>query len=1106
MKFERFLEIMNEPEIFDIYLNLGISYLHLDMYQSAKYYFFEAETWFNAAKHLFITRQTMDESNFLEITHNLFDKYSGPIEMEKSYMHKSTTLNINKFKSSVLMDETKIEGNEDVINKKIICIYYYEALIAYKLKNFEEAQLKLSNIWDYLNIKTISTNEFLCEYFELCGLLYNIFGKPQMALKCFQVYQEKSNHTEISLLNQAKLELGAGNYIQAWNLFNQLLLSYDSKENIDKFSNFKVLDVFGYLLYLSEIMKDKKEFAYYLQRTQDLWYKVSQTKEKNNGKLISDSVDWILRFGVYIQFFDEDHAITLKYVLNKIKETIDDYPQKDFSVYCYYNLGKAYYFTNTTNDALDCFTQGWQLIKDYLTINENVGFESHLTTYCAIDTFLWLSYMTGDEKYSEDLYVICDKLLRCVNPSKGFMIYFKTMRVKYFHKDKEDFDQYEGDLTEIDKLIAEDNEIDHYFKYYRPLSLFIEIKLLVLLRQDKSAQAKELIDKLLIDWLTYDRQQKYHDSKDIYLEDYNQVKRLEVKESYQFLCELSWLYEKIIFLFLKQSYIYNAKIILQKLKVNYDRKSLIEQNNVKRSSHTFILPSKECYIDLYSLLSTVSYQLDDSEDGFDYLILAYEYIEKIWYSQLQPERLIKVLLSLTFAMSQAYHIFGDYEKALEILETKRNIFEKQPNEVFNFYKTIQIFLKIRNFRFVEAENMINSLIKEFYYKYEKVKNRELFIKVLKLEIQVIEIQLETGRLDEGEKSLFEFMKKINGIYRDNSHQKTLLEKELEFKQNFQKVIAKYYDFLMDYEKTLSHLKKSYILCHNLYGKNSIFSLEINNLIVEVLIKLNKYSEAYEFFYEINESKNFKVKCLALSIRKKVESQVLIHVKRYEEALIAIDDSIKILGKRPFAEDVCTVSLKNDLFLILAETLFIKGKLLLILEQKVEGEKCFNEAYQLFEHKMQDVKYRHPLLIEILLVMITERMKRFKILDYINIIKGLQEFSPEEKIFFIDMFYDKKEERRMMNIFEKYNVEKNFEDLKEFLKMLQIEKLDIVINKDHSERKKYKNYLLNKQSEKEETKNMIKKAHFLSIGLYSNHKENPLLKESKEYYRNLNDII
>ena len=153
----------------------------------------------------------------------------------------SSSVNPSKNSKTLVSDQT-----EETINTQLITVLYYQAFCAYKIKDFDAAKGHLNEIWSMLNLEIIVNNEFLCKYFELCGLIHNFLGKYKLSSKYFQIYKEKVDQNERALFHQAKLELVAGNYIESCDYFTQLLLFYDSKENNNKISILELMETFGY--------------------------------------------------------------------------------------------------------------------------------------------------------------------------------------------------------------------------------------------------------------------------------------------------------------------------------------------------------------------------------------------------------------------------------------------------------------------------------------------------------------------------------------------------------------------------------------------------------------------------------------------------------------------------------------------------------------------------------------------------------------------------------------------------------------------------------------------------------------------------------------------
>lgn len=1114
LKFENFSTIMLDDEIFQIYFTLGICHLKLDLYKDAVKYFQKADSCLKGTRIENKSREDIiEEPLFFEKTLSLFEKST----FNQKYITLTSSTNPNKKKTSLILDEPK----EELLNSKLISVLYYKAYCSYKMKDFDASKSFLNEIWNILNFKIIVKSDFLCEYFELCGLLYNFLGKYKLSSKYFQIYEEKANQYQKQrvLFHQAKLELAAGNYIESCDYFTQLLLFYDSKEYNQNISNSELLETFGYLLQISELIKDSKEFFYILDRIQTLWSERTTENYQNSYKWISDVLDWILRFGAYFQFFSDEKLYFVKIMLFRVKEALENYPLKDFAIYSFYNLGKGFYYAGSHNDSLECFSEAWQLIKLFLL--KKYIFQTELTAYCCIDTVICLAILSKEKEYQENLSNYCDKIIANINPNKGFLIYYNTMKIKIIDGFKEDYGEFEQNLIEIERSLFLDLENDPYLKYFRSFSLFYETKLLLLLQEQKTQQAKEMIETLMKAWLLFDKT-NILERPGVLMDDYSQLKQISIEESYQFFCEVSWFYEKIAFKFIKFGYLHNAKILLLKIRESYFRKGLIETNLFTKSpnEYHFTLPNGEHYIDLYNLLSMICYQLDERNEGFEYLIKAYELLEKLWISELQPFRLEKKLINLSFSMSQSFHMQGNYENAFKILESKRVIFETKSWEIQHFYKTNVILLKIKNLQFQEAQENIDVLLKFYNVKYDRLKEFDLLIKILKLEIFLIEIKFEKGDLEGGEKDLLNLMRRINQIYQNNKIEKKILDDDLEFRSNFQKVIARYYTFIMNFDKSLFHLKKANMIAKIHYGKFSIFSLEFNNLIVENLISQDKILEALEIFQEFNQEKKIDLCGLAFVIRKKIKAKLCICSKKPEEALEELELCIQLLGERSLQymignlilkkeniiNDEKKITTKNTLFILLAEILLLKGKALISLDKKEEGEITLIKAFEVFEIRLQEIeKLRHPLIIEIILEIIAQRMKRFKIVEYFQIIKSLVGFLPEEKTLFIELLNENKTEIQMIKIFEKFGKNRDEDSLAEALRIILKQKYSNEEKKKISERKKYKNFLMNKKLEIDKTKEMIQKAYIMALGLYKNYKENKFLLESIKYYKMLNDI-
>jgi len=1082
LKFERFLIIMPEEIIFSIFVTLGLAYLKQDLNRDARKYFQKADSWFKSTKlqgDNNSKKPDLEESMKLEKSHQLFE--SGFSEKKSSNIMNSSII-ANKIKTQDEIIEPNDLREEDSI--KYISLLYYLALSSYKMADYETCKLHLTEIWTLMNLKTLISNEFLSDYFQLCGLAYNLLGKYALSAKCFLIYKEKSNDLALALSYQAKLDLFSGNYLEAYDYFIELLLFLDVKENDGILENYGLLETFGFLLQLSELIQDKSQFFYCLERTQDLFHGYSKDLEFEPQK-VSIILDWILRFGVYLQYFNEDKAYFLKLILAMIKENMMEYPEKSFLIYVNYCLGKAYYYIGSKDEAIENFLQSWGVIKNFS--DKKPFFQSNLIIYCAIDTFIWLAFLTNNEQYSEDLNELCEDFLLETNENLGFSLYFKTMRLEFLYKINElEIEAFHQELDILEKsLFSRKENPESLFRFYHELSLLYEKKLLVLLKQDKPSEAKEMIEFLMKNWLDYDQKNLNKGRIPVLIDDYLELRQVSLEESYQYLCEIGWFFQKLIFQFIKNGYLHNAKVLLLRLKSIFFKKGLLERTLFKNSqkAYHFTLPTDESYIDLYSLISTIAYQLDENIKGFEYLMNAYELIEKIWVLELQPKRLKTLIISLTFSMSQAWHLQGNYEKGLEVLEKKSLIFETEKPEITISYKSMKILLQIKSLDLEKAEESLVSMLKSLYLSYEKKKDNEISTKILRFEILRIEILLEKGLLEEGEKGLLQIIQKINQIYKEKAAERVLFEKDWDFKRIYQLIIAKYYGFLMEFEKALNNLTKSYHYAKSKYGVFSIFALEINNLIVENLIRQLKFEKAEEIFSEINENEAFQIKGLALILRKKTEAFLKITLGKYDEALKLIDFSLKEFQAKSLDFKAISRSL------LILELVFLKAKAFSFKDQKDEADIVFSEAYSLITKELLGIKT--PLIIEILLEIIKERLKRFKIVGYIQLIKGLNGFLPEEKTLLIELLSHKRHEIQMIRSFEKYYKDSDENSLKIELKdLLKSESLG-----KKGERKKFKNFLLNREEELVETKEMIKKAHFMSLGLYKNHKHNKFLLES-----------
>lgn len=814
--------------------------------------------------------------------------------------------------------------------------------------------------------------------------------------------------------------------------------------------------------------------------------------------------------------------------MKSIQTNIIEYPQKEFLLYAFYCLGKAYIHLDSKEDALECLEKAEKIALGLLKSNK-YSFQCIFLIYCAIDTLICNETISKTQNSIEILNENCEKIIQKYKISKGFLLYYKTIKIKIFNEKKEDPIFYEKELGNLELLIkGNENNDDSFFRYYQSLTQFHELRLLFLLKQEKTHEAKEFIDNIIREWIDFDHKNQENEKAVVSLDDYSELKRIAIEESYRFFCEISWFYEKIILQFIKYGYLQNAKVLLMILKTYYFKKNLIEKHHLKNieNSH-FVLPSGEHYIDLYNLISFVCFSLNSFAEGFENLVKAYELCERTWKDELQPKRLEKTLINLTFSISQKYHIQGDYEKALSVLTSKKLFFERKNPEILDIYYNVIILLRIQNFHYDEASETINILLKKYSDNYEKSQRFESFLKIIKIELYYLEILFEKGFLEEGETNLLILMRKINEIYKEGIS-KSEIEKDLELKKNYQKIIGKYYSFIQDYEKSTFHFKKSYHISKQIHGKNSIFTQEINNLLVESLICLGKTQEASDVFNEISIEKSsensLNKEVLALAIRKKVEGKLFLSLEKPDKALEEFDQSINILGERSLENTKSSVKfdfgrntdkkqsiLKEDSkkysqyrIFLLAEIMLNKARAYLVKTNKDEGENCLNKSLELFQEQFNDNQFKHPLLIEIMLEIIKERMKRYKIVSYFQIIKKLEGFLPEEKTLFIDMFAHRKDEIQMIRIFEKYSKDKNEESLAESLRNISKQKTE-QSKKNYGEQKKFKSYLVNRKDEIDETREIIRKTYFMCISLYKNYKDNYFLKESINYFKMSNDL-
>lgn len=797
-------------------------------------------------------------------------------------------------------------------------------------------------------------------------------------------------------------------------------------------------------------------------------------------------------------------------ILRNIQNNLENYSQKEFLLYANYIIGKAFYFLDSKENATACFSCVEDISKKMIA-SSKYKFHSTLIIYCAVDTIICLMILENKKENFEFLILNGRFLFQKYSLDPGFLLYFKNIMSTSYMQFSDNNSVFEKELEIIEKIKFNDDK-DSWFRYFRSLTIYQENQLLLLLQQEKTNEAKELIENLIRDWIVFDRKNEENEKSLVLMDDYAELRQISIQESYRFFCEVSWFHEKIIFQFLKHGYVNNARALLLRLKNYYSRKTTIERYFIKNfpDKYHFVIPNGENYIDLYNLLSFVGFSLDLSEEGFDYLTKAYDLCEKIWINDLQPKRLEKLLINLTFAMSQSYHLQGHFQQALKILLNKKNLFERKESEITDIYYNIIILLRIKNFQYNETLELIELLSKKYTEIFKNTSNFEETIKILKMEIYRIEIFFEKGCLEEGETNLLALMKKINEIYKDKEHKLTL-EKDFEFKKNYQKVIAKYYFFIQNYEKSIYHIQKSYKISKYIHGKNSMFTEEINNFLVETLLLNEEYEEAYRIFNENDEDDNNKNKILlvenlglAAAFRKKTKAKLLLRDDP-EKALEELDICLNILGERTLQNDniqsilrketsiVSNDEKKNHIF-FLGEIMLIRAKAFFIIENKEERENSLKKALSLFKDKLTDQKFKHPLLIEILLEIIRERMMRYKINEYFQIIKGLESFLPEEKTLFIEMFNHKNDEIRMMKIFEKFSKEKNREALKGALRKI-IQEKDDEEKKNYLQNRQYKSYLINRKSEIIETKEFIKKVNLMCSLIFKNYKENAFYQES-----------
>ena len=1089
LKFERFPGILSDDEVFSIYLHLGLSYLKRDLALDAFNIWLQAERWVKddsrAGGH--ITDDLMVSGVLLERSQSIIHRN---ISISSEHANEFNILNSAMFTSKKLQLQTSLQDlgrdysqrNEIQRNEidptKINSLWYYLALSCYRLADYDNAKSYLAEIWSQLNLRTLPVNDFLCDYFELCGLTYSLVGKHSLSSKCFQIFREKSEDSIRCVSLQAKLELLSGNYLESYCLFQELLHLIDSKE-FTKVIDKPLLETLGHLLQLSELLQDKREFFYLISRIQCRFKEMTQELD-DNPKALSQILDWLLRFSSYFRLFDEEFGYYVRIILGDIRERVREYPEKTFLVYAQYCLGKGCYYAESKDEAIEAFTVAW---AETLSLGSSKpNFQNSLATQCGVDSLIWLSQLVGDEKHMEQLDDQCDRLISEHPMDFGFKLYFRTRRSVLQACGKPE-EQVQG-LKKAEILLLEDVG----FGYFRELGLLYEQKMLALLREDKAQEAREVIEGLMSNWLNWDRENRKGRSE-VMIDDYKELRQVTMEESARFLVEVCWLFQRLSFQFLRHGYLHNARLLLIRIKSYYFKQGLVWQAKVKQGETRLPQPSEEHVLDLYNLLSAVCYQLDDQKEGLDYLTKAFELVERLWTEDQQKQRFKGLLIGLTFQVSQAYQLQGHPQRAISILESRRLVFESERPETQVAYKSLLLLLKAKVWDFEAVLEGIVPLAGVLGARYEKTKEPKVLTRILRVEALKVDVLLMKGALEEAEKALLLLIQRVNRIIKEGGEAKEAIEKDWEFKREYQIVIGEYFVFTLEYSKAEPHLKAAFELAKGLFGSESYLAVEANNPWVECLVREMKFKEAEEVF---RECQGADLKGIGVLGRQRVEGLMLISLGKYNEALKVIEGSARDL-ERFFNNEK-----KPGTFGVWkAELNFLKGKALFFKGMKDESEEAMSGVFKVLEQEIKQKGTRGPIIIEMLLEIAKERLKRFKIVEYLQIIKDLPGFLPDEKSKLVELLGEKACEIDLLRIFERFEREKDEENLRKGLLITLKNNIGLVSG---GERKKYRKYLMNRREEVVETKEIIRLAYVMSLGLYKRYKGHRMVLEAQKLAR------
>lgn len=1084
LRFERFPGILSDDEVFSIYLHLGLSYLRRDLALDARNIWLQAERWVkdDSRAGVHITDDLMVSGVLLEKSQSIIQRnlslnsdQANSFNIINSAMFTSKKLNLQSSSQDFGRDYSQ---RNEIDPTKINSLWYYLALSCYRLADYENAKSYLAEIWSQLNLRTLPVNDFLCDYFELCGLTYSLVGKHSLSSKCFQIFREKSEDSVRCLSLQAKLELLSGNYLESYCLFQELLNLLDSKE-FTKVTDKPLLETLGHLLQLSELLQDKREFFYILSRIQSRFKEMTQELE-DTPRGLGQILDWLLRFSAYFRLFDEEFGYFVRIILADIRERVREYPEKTFLVYAQYCLGKGCYYAESKDEAIEAFTVAW---AETLALGaRKPSFQNSLATQCGVDSLVWLSELVRDEKQLEQLDEQCDGLIAQHPVDFGFKLYFRTRRSVLQACGKPE-EQVEG-LKKAEALLLEDAGFGHF----RELGLLYEQKMLALLREDKAQEAREVIEGLMSNWLIWDREHRKGKSE-VMIDDYKELRQVTMEESARFLVEVCWLFQRLAFQFLRHGYLHNARLLLIRIKSYLFKQGLVWQAKVKQGETRLPQLSEEHVLDLYNLLSTVCYQLDDLKEGLEYLLKAYELVERLWTEDLQKQRFKGLLIGLTFQVSQAYQLQGHPQRAISLLESRRLVFESERPETQVAYKSLLLLLKAKVWDFEAVMEGMGPLAGVLGARYEKTKEPQVLTRILRVETLRVDVLLAKGALEDAEKALLLLIQRVNKIIKEGGEDKEAIERDWEFQREYQIVIGEYFAFTLEYSKAEPHLTKAFELAKGKFGSESYLAVEANNPLVECLVREMRFQEAEQVF---RECQGADLKGIGVLGRQRVEGLLLISLGRYSEALKVIEGSGRDL-ERFFINE----KKPSNFGVWKAELSFLKGKALFFKGMKDESEEAMNEVFKVVEQEIKLKGTRGPIIIEMLLEIAKERLKRFKIVEYLQIIKDLPGFLPDEKSKLVELLGEKACEIDLLRIFERFEREKDEENLRKGLLIILKNNIGLL---NGGERKKYRKYLMNRREEVVETKEIIRLANVMSLGLYKRYKGHRMILEAQKLSR------